>query len=69
MRSSNLEWCTEPLNFDQSSLPKEAVFSLLFKEFNPTLPEEPVIAFLEVIALQDTADSQELPVPLTHPCS
>lgn len=70
MRSLNLEWCIKPLNFDQSSLPVETVFSLLFEEFNPSLPEEPVMAFPEVIALQDIADCpQELRVPLTHPCS
>lgn len=59
MQSSNLEWGTEPLNFNLLSLPVEAVLVLLFEEFNLALCEVPVmaspevIAFPEVIALQD----------------
>lgn len=45
----------KPLYFTESFLLEEAAASILSEEINPTLPEEIIISFAEIIVSKDTA--------------
>lgn len=58
----------ELLNFDASSLPMEATALSPSEEVNCALPEEPVVASPEVVALQDIVGSLQEPPSATCLC-